>query len=226
MCNKQTDFLIGLDLGQSQDYTALTVFERFFKEQPAKYHMRHLERFKLGTPYPDQVAKTQGIVGQMPKESSITLIIDGTGAGRPVVDMFRTAQLNVSLVAISITGGDSVTEDGKDFKVPKRDLVSALQVLLQTGRLKVADGLSGADTLIQELLNFKVKISTGGHDSYEAWREGVHDDLVLSAAMACWYGEYKPYWSVSEIHSVPSPNKLDLSGFMPHGGLRDLSNFF
>lgn len=48
------------------------------------------------------------------------------------------------------------------------------------------------DTLVQELLNFKVEIAMGGHDKYEAWRGGVHDDLVLSAAMACWYGERKP----------------------------------
>lgn len=33
---------------------------------------------------------------------------------------------------------------------------------------------------------FKVKISTSGHDSYEAWREGDHDDLVLAALLALW----------------------------------------
>jgi hypothetical protein len=38
-----------------------------------------------------------------------------------------------------------------------------------------------------ELLNFRVKINlASGHDSYEAWREGDHDDLVLAAAMAVW----------------------------------------
>jgi hypothetical protein len=25
------------------------------------------------------------------------------------------------------------------------------------------------------------------HDSYEHWREGDHDDLVLAAALACWW---------------------------------------
>ena len=29
------------------------------------------------------------------------------------------------------------------------------------------------------------------HDTYEAWREGQHDDLVLSLALACWCGERK-----------------------------------
>ena len=27
------------------------------------------------------------------------------------------------------------------------------------------------------------------HDTYGAWREGVHDDLVLATALACWYAE-------------------------------------
>jgi hypothetical protein len=39
-------------------------------------------------------------------------------------------------------------------------------------------------------VNFKVKVNLAtGHDSYEAWRESVHDDLVLAVALACWHGE-------------------------------------
>jgi hypothetical protein len=36
-----------------------------------------------------------------------------------------------------------------------------------------------------------VNVSTG-HDSYEAWRESIHDDLVLAVSLACWYGENPP----------------------------------
>jgi hypothetical protein len=42
--------------------------------------------------------------------------------------------------------------------------------------------------LKKELLNFKRKINLKtGHDSYEHWREGDHDDLVLACALACWW---------------------------------------
>jgi hypothetical protein len=34
----------------------------------------------------------------------------------------------------------------------------------------------------------KINISTA-HDSYEAWWEGDHDELVLSVALPCWAGE-------------------------------------
>jgi hypothetical protein len=67
--------------------------------------------------------------------------------------------------------------------------VSNLQVLFQAGRLRVAEGLPEARTLINELINFRVKITANAHDTYEAWREGTHDDLVLAVALACWYGE-------------------------------------
>ncbi len=83
---------------------------------------------------------------------------------------------------------------GDDYRVPKRDLVSTLQVLFQAGRLKVAGDLPEARTLTEELLNFKVTINAKtAHDSYESWREGIHDDLVLAVALACWHAEkHKP----------------------------------
>jgi hypothetical protein len=38
--------------------------------------------------------------------------------------------------------------------------------------------------LSQKLLNFKAKPSTAPLDSFEAWRENPHDDLVLAIAIA------------------------------------------
>jgi hypothetical protein len=75
------------------------------------------------------------------------------------------------------------------LKVPKRDLITATLVLPQNGHLKIAETLPLKDVLIKELLNFRVKINIStAHDSYEAWREGDHDDLVLSVALSCWSG--------------------------------------
>lgn len=116
---------------------------------------------------------------------------DRTGVGRPVVDVLRATEL--SPVSVTITGGDVVTQDRQDFRVSKRDLVSAVQVLLQSERLKIAKALPEAQTLTDELLAFKVNISQRGHDSYgndvAGWRENPHDDLVLATALAAGYGE-------------------------------------
>jgi hypothetical protein len=65
-----------------------------------------------------------------------------------------------------------------------------VQVCLQAGRLKIASALPEAATLTKELQDFQMKITLAtGHDSYGAWREGAHDDLVLALACALWCGE-------------------------------------
>ena len=174
-------YIIGLDLGQSKDYTALAVIDKVDND----YQVRKLERTR-GTPYPDVVTRVEEILEKVPDAA---LVVDATGVGAPVVNMFTRSGLEP--IGIYIHGGDRATHEGSTWRVPKRDLVGVLQVLLQNQRLKIAPGpLSG--TLADEMLNFKVKIDpTTAHDSYSAWREADHDDLVLAAALACWWGEYQ-----------------------------------
>jgi hypothetical protein len=74
--------------------------------------------------------------------------------------------------------------------VPKKELASTLQVLLQARRLKVAKQLPEADTLVEELSNFKLKKPPPGDDAVAEWREGERDDLVFAVAIAAWEGEY------------------------------------
>ena len=190
------EFLVGLDLGQSQDYTALCVAERVdVPTGKPHYHLRHLERFRLGTSYPAVVERVGEMLAGPPLWGCSQLVVDGTGVGAPVVDMFR--QKGLVPIAITITGGDTVTGDGGNYRVPKRYLVSTMQVLLQAGLLKEAEELPDATVLVRELLNFRVKIDPlTAHDSYGAWREGQHDDLVLATAVACWYGERQPGYGV------------------------------
>ncbi len=158
--------------------------------------MRHLERPRLGTPYPAIVDRVQELMRSrqllIEEAHGYTkapyLIVDATGVGRPVVDLFKQAKLKP--IAVTITGGNAVKSVSGGYNVPKRDLITNLQVLFQNERLRAAKGLAEGKTFIDELLNFKLKVNvTTGHDSYEAWREGVHDDLVLSVAMAAWYAE-------------------------------------
>lgn len=181
-------FIIGLDLGQMQDYTAIAVAERLGGSRKDRaYHLRHLERFKLGTSYPDVVNRVKELLNTEPLKGNSHLVADATGVGVPVVDILRQAGL--SPIPVLITGGDSVSTSGVFWRAPKRDLVALLQVLLQSGRLKIAEGLPEARTLINELLAFKVKITVSANDTYGVWREGVHDDLVLAVALAVWWGQ-------------------------------------
>ena len=186
-------------------------FGEVMKGPEVHFAVRHLERLPLGTPYPQVVRRTREVLehrelwvatgsgsryvarrgGVVPLAAEPvlvkpTLVVDATGAGRPVVDMLQAEGLDP--VPVTITGGDQATYE-RGWRVPKRDLVGALQVLLQTGRLEVAESLPLAPTLVSELLTFRVRIDPlTAHDGYGAWREGQHDDLVLALAVAAWYG--------------------------------------
>jgi hypothetical protein len=192
--------IAALDLGQVQDYSALAALERREAPKPAglagrrhEYTARHLRRWPLGTPYTQIVADVAALMasGQL---AGAPLVIDRTGVGRAVVDLFRTARVAARLVPVTIHGGHAVTPtpDG-GYNVPKVDLAAVLQALAQRrpeAGLHVHPSLPYADALLQEILTFSVKVNLAtGRETFEAWRERDKDDLVLSVGLACWYGE-------------------------------------
>lgn len=179
-------YIIGVDLGQSHDFTAISIL---LKDGTA-YQVVHLERLPLDMPYPKQVEYVYGIMHRKPLyESNVTLAIDYTAVGHPVLDMMD--ERGMQPVGISISGGNAVSWDPewKKAVVPKKDLISAMQISAQNNRLKIPPNLKFGDELIRELENFKVKIDIRtAHDSYNA-REGAYDDLILSLAIGLWTSE-------------------------------------
>ena len=146
---------------------------------------RHLERFPLQTRYIDIVEGVKTRLRALPQDHY--LAVDATGVGRGVVE--QLAVLNP--LRVTITNGLEAQqgESKADWRVPKRDLVGAAQIALQNRVLEISRKLPLAEVLVRELLNFRVKISDTGHDSYNAWRESEHDDLVLGLAIAAWAAE-------------------------------------
>jgi hypothetical protein len=226
-------------LGQAQDYTAIAIVDRIDMPPTAKarrmeytYHLRYLHRPPLGTRYPDIVNHVLGLLGQTPLTRQTPLIVDKTGVGSAVVDMF--AAQGVRPRAVTITGGSEANrEDPYNLKVPKRELASTLVALYQGRRLKTAEGLELAPTLLNELVNFKVKINIAtANETYEAWRESIHDDLVLAVALACWYGEHvlgRPHNAVwggerTIIRPFNAPAGGERSSFGPDPRLRPGAN--
>ena len=135
-------FYVGLDLGQSADYTALAVIHsvhtRTSDGHTAKaLHLRHLERYPLRRPYPEIVAKVAALVRDerlAPTEYDPSraryftqppaLVVDNTGVGVAVTDLLKGKGLRFT--PVTITGGDTAHKTGRNWRVPKRDLVAAL----------------------------------------------------------------------------------------------------
>ena len=78
---------------------------------------------------------------------------------------------------------------------------------MQSGRLKIAPQLREARTLTEEMSAFQVKITDAGNDTYGAWRENQHDDLVLAVALSCWAATHKAFRSYPGV-------------FYPGGGVK------
>jgi len=180
-------YFSGLDLGQSQDFTALAILEQTMLPDPDKpgqnvrhYAVRHLERFPLGTSYTAILRPARDAVPRLEPLARTTLAVDQTGVGRPVIDMLNRSPIDASIRPITITGGHKASPNlGGGHLVPKKELVSVLQVMLQARRIKVAPTLPEAATLVRELTTFQVKITPAANEVFGAWREGQHDDLVL-----------------------------------------------
>ncbi len=194
---------IGIDLGSVNDYTALSIVERHGEVAPdntfrqelrwefQEYRLWHLERY-LGESYTTIVDRILALIDTVELRNA-QIVVDATGVGRPVIDLLKDRGLN-SIIPVTITGGEAVTSDFvrglREWRVPKRDLVGVLQVLLQNGALKIPATIELREELVSELQNFRVKlVAETGHAVFEHWRSGDHDDLVLSLALPLWLSE-------------------------------------
>lgn len=215
----KTNYYLSVDIGQQSDYTALATLQAM--ESSQNLNLVDLLRVPLKTSYPkianiirDRYAVVSNLAEEV--EGTAQLGIDVTGVGRPVADMVA----DLSPVYVTITGGDKVHQDGNEYKVPKRDLISSAQILMQNRRLKAPSILPEIQTLIKELQNFKYKINIKtAHDSYEAWREGDHDDLVLAVAIGCWMAEYRIDTTVTRAGSFMVMGATSLAPGEPERGM-------
>jgi hypothetical protein len=196
-----SEYIVGLDLGQKQDHTAVSVLEWAEAGEavrdPATYEWKrdrvmrlvHLERIGLGTAYPGIVDRIRHLLAT-PQLAGSTLVVDATGVGLPVVDLLRAARLDCRLVPVTITGGVGESGHSGAYSVPKRDLITGLQVLFESGKFEMPDTPATED-LIRELAGMRAKPSRSGN-----WRyEGSPDDLVLSLALAWWWARKQAAWN-------------------------------
>jgi hypothetical protein len=213
----QSRFFVGVDVGKVKDPPAMAVMELRsvftpgpfdpFKQETGStsisYRVRHLERLKLGTPYPALVDRVAVIAEKLrlpvlPGSAAATaeVIVDVTGVGRPIFDLLADRRCG-RIIGVNFTGGDRASRPDKFspiYNVPKKDLVAGLVLLFQSRRLQIAEKLADAQVLVNELVNFQETLSAAGHSQFG--NDGVnarHDDYVSAAALCCWRArQYAP----------------------------------
>ena len=192
-------FFIGLDLGQVRDPSAIAVLEHLpypDGRSPVTYQwnirirrsIRYLQRLPLHIGYPEIVDRVSALVRRPEFNRNVTLVVDATGVGRPVVDLLRRQALPCRIMPVTITSGGAGSSENGYTNVPKPDLMAGLVLLFQTRQIAISGQLPETKTLLHELGNMRVKVSPQGRESYGVWKHGEHDDLVLALALACWRG--------------------------------------
>ena len=146
----RSQWVVGADLGQSRDpsaVVALEAYEATYDERDPvtysfvterTYRVRGVQKVRLGTPYPDVVQHLRDVANLPELRGKCTLVVDATGVGKPVVDLLRAIRPQCRVVPVVITGADQEGSDGSVYRVPKRDLMTGLQVVISQRRLEIA----------------------------------------------------------------------------------------
>lgn len=216
---------LGLDLGQQRDYSALVITERVHQfitsstypdvilthensfelgphEDPPvqdAYQVRHLQRWRLGTPPTSVVEDIAELMGRPELEESL-LVFDRTGIGGVYADLFfrewREGRLGSTRAAlypqgVTFVAGFALHGAAEGYlggkTAHKGDVINRMTMLLNTGRLILPPGLAGGADLEKELRAYTVKRNVRtGYEHTEAKRESDHDDLVVALALSVW----------------------------------------
>ena len=185
---RDVQHFVGVDLGQRECFTAVAVVERSQERElakdwityeelwipdPPKFAVRHLERIRLGTSYVEVVQRIRSLMLRDELRGRSRLVVDATGVGGPVVDLFRKEGLPCDLMPVLSTSGREESSGKGVWSAPRQDLVQGLRVMLEQGKLEISSRLPEAQRLVEELVSF----DRG---------QGTHDDLVSALAMATW----------------------------------------
>jgi len=156
-------YRLGVDLAKHQDFTVVTAIDlTTFKAFIA-------ERFNQ-LDYSLQKAR---IKAQHYRFSKAEITIDSTGVGEPIYDDLNDAQIPIRAFKFTETS--------------RRDLLTNLQLLLEQEIIKIPND----PLLIDELRSFQYELADSGRVKMVV-PDGLHDDMVMSLALACWDLPQKP----------------------------------
>lgn len=198
-------YVVGVDIGQRVDPTAIAVVEtRYDAQERGYYIVRFPKRFRLGLLYSDVAKRIARLDTKLREDAAkegleawISYILDATGVGQGPSEQIvqaLNAQSYADVYRCYLTGGINAIVDDEimQIKLPKTQLVSSLVSVFDADRIELPAGSKEIDAMINELLNFEIRVSDEGKDAFGAFKVGAHDDLVTALGLAVWFGENAP----------------------------------
>ena len=155
---KDRQYVAGVDVASSVDYTVVTVLDAETKDQV------YLDRFNR-VDYPVLI---NNLEADYHRYHLTSMVVESNSIGRPVIDELVLRGLNI--IPFTTTSAT------------KQAIIQDLQSAFENGQIRIIND----PVLVGELLSFEGKRNASGGFSYSA-PAGMHDDTVLSLAIA-WHG--------------------------------------
>ena len=161
-------YVMGVDIAKHVDWTVITVYKRSNNQQVYQDRFQRLD-------WPFQKVKIKAVSDLYNKA---LVMLDATGIGDPIYD--DLAQAGVPIEPVKIT------------EPLKAQLIQKLSVFIEQRRIRM---INMQETLF-EFDNFSYTLGPTGKFRYGA-PEGMHDDIVISHALAV-YGLFAQSYKVVE----------------------------
>lgn len=216
------EYIVSQDVAKRRDYMTTQIYRKTpeIKRFPPETGRPPMQIFNLdlvlmeksqGIGYVDQARHTLELLRRIELIDNCDLLLDGTGVGEAVVDIYR--ELGMRPIPIIFTSGDlcrpvynessgtglagsgwgkmAALRTLKEMRVPKEDLVHAGSIILQQKRMRIAPQLDHLEDFRKQLAGFRGKINEKtGNLKYENATDDLHDDLVCTYLMAAWWATY------------------------------------
>ena len=151
-------YVMGVDLAKYSDWTDITIVDR------SNHYVCHRDRFNQ-IDWQLQKAKIESLARRY---NNCRVRVDSTGVGDPITEDLTRAGLSVEAFRFTATS--------------KKQIIENLVILLEDGKIKIPND----PILLDELECFEAKLNERtGNVSYSA-PDGLHDDAVMSTALAYW----------------------------------------
>jgi len=149
-------YVMGVDIGKHEDFTVITVIDKY------NNNVVYWDRFRK-IEYPFQKKRIIATA----KRYGARIFIDSTSVGEPIFDDLNREGLFI--------------DDYRFTNKSKKELIEKLSIFIEQKRIYIPP----EQVLVDELHSFGYKLSDSGNVIYGA-PEGLHDDAVISLALAVW----------------------------------------
>lgn len=158
--DKTHRYQIGVDLAKYQDYTVVTTIDL------ATFYVREIERFNQ-LDYTTQKARIESTSLRHKTDRLPLVRVDSTGVGEPIYEDLAERGLSV--------------EPYQFTERSRRELLTNLQLKLEQGLIRIPKD----DRLIAELKSMQYVLTDRGKLKIQV-PDGMHDDMIMSLALAVW----------------------------------------